>query len=108
MIQAASKLADDMMGKNKVSMGTTRSAESETETMKDVVSLGKKKVGVEDKPKPVLTHELDVIVRVRLALLRKCVRRLQASAVRFSLLVSTVRFSGVADVRESRPPRKFL
>lgn len=64
-MQAMSKVADSILGKKDVSQTATRPKESETETMKAVVYLAPKKVGVEDKPKPLLTDPHDVIIKVR-------------------------------------------
>lgn len=65
-LQAVTKVADNMMGKNEVSQTATRPNESETETMKAVVYLAPKKVAVETKPKCQLTDPHDVIIKARL------------------------------------------
>lgn len=64
-LQAVTKVADSMMGKKDVSQTATRPHESDTETMKAVVYLAPKKVGVETKAKPMLTDPHDVIIKVR-------------------------------------------
>ena len=64
MNQVISKIADSHLGKKEVAQGSTRPRESDTETMRAVVYLGRQKVGVEHKPKPLLTHPSDVIVKV--------------------------------------------
>jgi len=62
-MNAVSKVVDDVLGKSPVPHGT-RPDRSETETMRAVTWQGKRKMEVKQVPKPVLTHEEDVIVKI--------------------------------------------
>jgi len=64
MSNAAAKLADDYLGKIEVAETSTQPSVSESATMKALVWQASKKVACVDKPKPVITHEKDVIVKV--------------------------------------------
>nr|CCA23797.1 S(hydroxymethyl)glutathione dehydrogenase putative [Albugo laibachii Nc14] len=61
------KCADDYLGKKEVAQESTQPETSSTETMKAIVWKGSKKVACELKPKPVITHAKDVIVKVTYA-----------------------------------------
>lgn len=64
MSNAAAKLADDYLGKLDVAETSTQPSVSESATMRALVWQASKKVACVDKPKPVITHEKDVIVKV--------------------------------------------
>src|SRR5215210_5290187 len=59
-----SKVIDDIKGKKPVSEGSTTPIRSESETMRAVTWQGKQNMSVETVPKPVLSHEEDVIVKI--------------------------------------------
>lgn len=63
-MNAAAKLLDNYLGKNEVAEGSTQPNVSSNETMKAIVYASAKKTACVDKPKPVLTHPKDVIVKV--------------------------------------------
>jgi threonine dehydrogenase-like Zn-dependent dehydrogenase len=64
MSNAVAKLADNLLGKREVAEGSTQPDVSRDETMKAIVWKGSKKVACENKPRPVVTHSKDVIVKV--------------------------------------------
>uniref|UniRef100_K3XAF5 Enoyl reductase (ER) domain-containing protein n=1 Tax=Globisporangium ultimum (strain ATCC 200006 / CBS 805.95 / DAOM BR144) TaxID=431595 RepID=K3XAF5_GLOUD len=64
MSNAAAKLVDNYLGKREVAEASTQPEGSKTETMKALVWQGSKRVACVDKPKPEITHEKDVIVKV--------------------------------------------
>lgn len=61
------KSVDDYLGKKEVAQESTQPEMSSTETMKAIVWKGSKKVACEQKPKPLITHPKDVIVKVTYA-----------------------------------------
>ncbi|TMW56298.1 hypothetical protein Poli38472_008946 [Pythium oligandrum] len=64
VMNAAAKIADNMLGKREVGETSTQPKVSDTETMKAIVWKSAKKVACEVVPKPILTHAKDVVVRV--------------------------------------------
>lgn len=64
MANVAAKLADNFLGKRDVAEDSTQPDVSSSETMRAIVWQGAKRVACVDKPKPVVTHAKDVIVKV--------------------------------------------
>ncbi|DBA01649.1 TPA: hypothetical protein N0F65_010300 [Lagenidium giganteum] len=64
MSNVAMKTADALLGKREVAQGSTTPNVSEHAMMKANVWMGSEKVAYVDKPKPVVTHPSDAIVRV--------------------------------------------
>ncbi|KAJ3381065.1 hypothetical protein HDU92_005595 [Lobulomyces angularis] len=59
-----SKKVDDMKGKMPVSEGSATPLRSDTENMRAVTWQGKRKMSVEYVPKPLITHDEDVVVKI--------------------------------------------
>lgn len=64
MMNVAAKLVDNMLGKREVVENSTNPAVSNSDTMKAIVWEGAKRVACATKPRPVVTHEKDVIVQM--------------------------------------------
>lgn len=65
LANATAKLADELLGKREVAEDSTQlDVSSSSETMKAIVWEGAKRVACVSKPKPVVTHAKDVIVKV--------------------------------------------
>ena len=62
MMNALAKAADNRLGKKPI--GTNKTRYSETETMKAVTWQGKRDMLVKRVPKPLISHEDDVIVKI--------------------------------------------
>jgi threonine dehydrogenase-like Zn-dependent dehydrogenase len=64
LMNLAEKVADKALGRNPVAQGSSEPLRSETEVMKAITWQGKEKVSLEMVPRPLLTDDNDIIVRV--------------------------------------------